>query len=293
MLSIHPTYNKSRLEKLGGMFDGGEPRRGNISLYVREHFDLKRVCEHCGKRTTTNRLAAASVIVEGPAWVLPISLHLDGSLEIDLESSIPDQSNFLSRPALNALVELGITFTREKIEYFVPIAASNEGKKDRHGLSSRIVTDASPDDVLTWDTEVEYDYESHCERTGERLANGYNVQTQYFQWLAKHGRLVLARISDEQERTLGVAYCVPDDYFLCLVNYKYRSSAQQGDALPALLFRTLTDYVRDAGLATPLKLGSKLDASMERLRPVPLMKQRLEIANRIAQQAILDCFGTR
>jgi len=76
MLEIHATYNKDRLEKLRRMFDA-DPRRGHPKLYVREHFNLRRLCDRCGQRAN-HRIAVPSVIVEGPDWVLPFSVRNDG-----------------------------------------------------------------------------------------------------------------------------------------------------------------------------------------------------------------------
>ncbi len=306
MLGIHPTYNKERLEKLSGMFND-DPRQGNMALYVREHFDLKRICERCGTRTTANRLAVASVIIEGPAWVLPISLQHDGRIEVDLESSIPNQSNFLSDQTIEALSELGITFTDSGIEHIIPImadrdahyravpSAEHETYKDaQEHFTCRVITDASPDDVFKWDTEVEYDYEKYWEANGDERTSGYNVQTEYFQWLAEQGQLVIARISDQDDGTLGLAYCVPEQYQLHLIRYKWRLTNRQQESVVAnALFFTLIDHIYDKKLATPLNLGSALDRYMDIWHPSPVGKQRLEISNRVSRHAIIDCFGSK
>ena len=73
MLQVHVTYNTRRAEKLRGMF-GNDARQGNEALYVRRHFDLKRICESCGRRTSSPGVDVASVIVEGPDWVVPFSI---------------------------------------------------------------------------------------------------------------------------------------------------------------------------------------------------------------------------
>src|SRR5581483_6060533 len=98
MLEVHPTYNNRRFEKLRAMFSG-DARQGNEALYVREHFDSKRICESCGLRTTARHLSVASVIVEGPHWVLPLSVTHGGRIRLDLEEAIPDQSNLLTQAA--------------------------------------------------------------------------------------------------------------------------------------------------------------------------------------------------
>jgi hypothetical protein len=305
MLSIHATYDRSRLEKLDGMF-GDDARQGNMTLYVREHFDLKRICERCGKRTTANRLAVASIIIEGPAWVLPISLQHDGQIAVDLEWAIPDQSNLLAPAIVESLLELGMTLTRDDRDYIITPERDHDGlfrnasrdayakySSAREQLGIRVITDASPDDVLSWDTEVEYDYERYCTDHDEERSSGYNVQTEYFQWLAEHGQLVLARISDESDRTLGIAYCVPGDYYLSLMRYKWKLEPEQRYGVRNALLFALADHLDEKKIRTPLNLGATPDSVMELWTPAPVAKERLEISNRVAQQAILDAFGSK
>ncbi len=306
MLRIHPTYNKERLEKLSGMFHG-DPLQGNVALYVREHFDLKRICERCGRRTTANRLAVASVIVEGPAWVLPLSLRHDGGVEVDLESSIPAQSNFLSEHIIEAIDELGITPTGKAIEHVIPIMADRDAhfrtipdadyrtyQEVQRRFTCRVIANASPDQVLNWDTEVEYDYEAYWEANGDECVSGYNVQSEYFEWLAEHGQLVIARISDQNDVTLGLAYCVPERYQLYLMRYKWRLAAPQRESeVVSALFFMLIEHIYENRLTTPLNVGPVLDAYMDIWRPIPVGRQRLEISNRVSRHALLDCFGSK
>src|SRR5947209_13834104 len=124
MIEIHTTYNRERFLKLCGMFDG-DPRQGNPALYIRGHFDLRRICDDSGKRETATHLAVASVIIEGDSWVLPISVQHDGRILIDLETFIPDQSNFFSERVIQGLAEIGVLCKADgQTEYIIPIAHS-------------------------------------------------------------------------------------------------------------------------------------------------------------------------
>jgi hypothetical protein len=305
MVEAHDRYDQRRLEKLRSMFDG-DPRRGNPTLYVREHFNLRRICDHCGKRSSSDRLAVASVILEGSSWVLPVSIRHDGFILIDLDSSIPNQGNFFKPNIAAELAEFGIAVNEHgHIEYVVPIAPDRDAffrslrknkvwdyKNARKHFACSVVTDISPDDVLTWDTEVEYDFEAHWnDTTGERSC-GFNVETEYFQYLAEHGRLVVARISDPQEGTLALAYCVPEEYELSLVNYKRRTDAKYSKfGLGNALIFMLLDFVYERELLTPLSLGTILYQYKEIWSPVPTVKPRFEFSDRSVQQAIVDRFG--
>jgi hypothetical protein len=314
MLGIHTAYDKERLEKLSRMFDG-DPRHGNMALYVREHFDLKRICERCGKRTTASRLAVASVIIEGSSWVLPISLAHDGRVLIDLQESISDQSNFLTEQITGELLELGITLTENGVEYVIPVMPGSDAHHQdaQEHFSCRVLTDASPEDVLKWNAEIEAlqrnqkpnlrpvtpemvgeDWKAYITAVTGELTYAYNVQTQYFQWLAEHGQLVLARMSDEHDRTVGIAYCVPEQYQLCLIKTKWSPAVPyQKSAVANGLVFTLIDHIHEKGLATPLNLGPRLENYMDSCHTVPVVKHQLEITNRVARLAILDCFGGR
>ncbi len=306
MLEVHSTYDKGRLEKLSGMF-GNDPRQGNATLYVREHFNRKRICESCGTRTTAKRLAIASAIVEGPSWVLPISVSRDGQILIDLEESIPDQSNFLFDEIIEALGQLNIIYNNHgSIQYAIPILSDRNAyfgtlttdvsgayERVREELNSRVVTDAGADDVLAWDTEVEYDWERSIAAGGDH-ACGYNVEIQYFQWLAEHGRLIVSRVSDKHSVTLGVGYGVATDYELTFVNAKHKTRKQyETYSLDTSLVLMMLDYIYDNELTVPLGLGSALQPGDDvRWHPIPVAKPRLEFASRLARQTFVDCFSS-
>jgi hypothetical protein len=304
MVEIHATYDKRRLEKLGGMFDG-ELRRGNMTLYVQEHFNLKRICDSCGQRTG-HRVAVPSVIIEGPTWVLPISVRNDGQILIDLEKSIPDQSNFLTERITDTLSELGIVSNPQgRTDEVVPIAATREAyfstlrknkawdyKNVRKHFKCSVITDASPDDVLKWDTEVEYDYEMHWSATPGDRSCGFNVEAEYFQWLAKFGQLVVARISDEQDATVAMGYCVPETYELVFVTLKRRHGiAYRKYGLGNALYFMFFDHIYDRGLLTPLNLRSAIYKHNAIWHPIPVFKPRLEFLNSDARQSIIARFG--
>ncbi len=312
MPEIHATYNKNRLEKLSHMFDD-DPRRGSATLYVREHFNLRRICDSCGQRTN-HRIAVPSVIIEGPEWVLPISIRNDGQILIDLEKTIPDQSHFLSERITNDLPELGIVFNPQgRADDIVPIAANREEyygtlrknkswdyKNVRRHFACSVITDASPDDVLKWDTEVEYDYDLHWEATPGDRDCGFNVEAEYFQWLAKFGHLVVARISDAQDATVALGYCVPETYELVFVTLKRRHGIQYRKyGLGNALFFMLFDHIYQKDLLTPLNLRSTLrDVPNARRHnaiwnPIQVLKPRLEFINLEARQWVVDRFGDK
>ena len=308
MAEIHTTYNKDRFEKLRGMFNE-DPRFGNAALYVQEHFNLRRVCENCEKRSTSKYLAAASLIVEGDSWVLPFSVTRTGAIVLDLETSIPDQSNFLREPIVSGLETLGILCNASgRLEYVVPIcSSSSEYYRDRRKgrlrrrrreyeslkqqFTCRVITDASPDDVLKWDTEVQYDFEWYWQLKGDAKGDR-TTEIEYFRWLATHGRLVISRISDHDDETLAIAYFVPGDYDLSVVIGKRRVRASHGEYGfgNALLFMII-DHIYENGLLTPLNLGTVLHQHKEIWRPVPVVTAQLEFANLAAQLAIVERFG--
>ncbi len=304
MVEIHAAYNKERFEKLGRMF-GDDPRQGNATLYVREHFNRKRVCESCGKRTTTQQFAVASVIAEGPSWVLPISVRHDGQILVDLEESIPDQSNFFSEEIIDALGQLGMTYNSHgSIEYVVPVTSDRDAhfasispdvcslyERAREFFSCRVVTNASADDVLKWDTEIEYDY---LTAAGADRACGYNVQTQYFQWLADHGKLVVARVSDQHDVTIAIGYAVPSDYEFSFVAAKHRMTAPfSAYSFYNVLLLMVLDHIYEQGSMSPLSLGTSIGPEDEAIfHPIPVVKPRLEFSNRVARQTLIDCFGS-
>ncbi len=310
MLEIHATYNKDRLEKLRRMFDA-DPRRGHPKLYVREHFNLRRLCDRCGQRAN-HRIAVPSVIVEGPDWVLPFSVRNDGQILIDLEKSIPDQSAFLSEPIINELPTLGIVLNPQgRTDDIVPIAATREAyyatlrknkawdyKNVRRHFTCSVVTNPAPDDVLKWDTEVEYDYDVHWEATPGDRDCGFNVEAEYFQWLAKFGRLVVARISDAKDATVAMGYCVPETYELVFVTLKRRHGiAYRKFGLGNALFFMLFDHIYENSLLTPLNLRSTIREVPNIQRhnaiwnPIQVLKPRLEFMNAEARQAVVDRFG--
>ncbi len=302
---IHATYNKRRLEKLSELFDG-DPRKGNATLYVREHFNLKRLCENCGNRTENRGLAVASVVVEGSDWVLPISARHDGRIFIDLASSIPDQSNLLTDQAIRGLEDVGISYNPYgQIEYAIPIASTRDEyyltlrknkrwdyKNARRHFTCEVITSASAADVLKWDTEVEYDYEEHWSITTHDRSCGFNVESEYFQWLAEHDRLVLARISDADDVTLAVGYAVPEDYELVFVTLKRRSAVKYRKyGLGTALFFMLLDHIYDRGLLTPLNIRPVLYRHQSIWHPIQVAKPSLEFAGQGAMQTLLDRFA--
>ena len=305
MVEIHRTYNKQRLEKLWGMF-GNDLRQGHPALYVREHFNLKRACENCETRGTIKFLAAASLVVEGDDWVVPFSVTVNGRIILDLEPSIPDQSNFFPERVLAGLEEVGLYYDAAgRTEYIVPIEPERSAyydslrrdkywnyRKTQQQFTCRVRTDASADDIVKWDTEVEYDFEDYWKAKGEQQS-GFNVETEYFAWLAEHGQLVVARISDEDDATIALDYCVPGQYELTTVNQKRLIGREYGRyGLGNTLIMMLVDYVNDNGLLTPLNLGSVPYQHIEMWRPVPVPKPQIVFANLAAQQAILERFST-
>ena len=306
MVEIHATYDRARIEKLRGMF-GGDPRQGNATLYIREHFDLKRICENCGRRSDPKyRLAVASVIAEGDTWVLPFSIRSDGKILIDLEESIPDQSNFLSSNVTDALAEIGIACDGSgRVEYVIPIANDRDSyyrglrrnkyssyQKVQKAFDCHVVTDATPDDVLMWDTDVEYDFEAYWDERSRPGTCGFNVEVEYFQWLAQHGRLIVARISDEAGVTLGLCYCVPGDYDLFAVIIK-RSIAQQYRKFGfgnALIFMLL-DHIHERALLTPLNVGTVVQPYKDIWRPIPaIAKPQLYFDSPEAERLLRERF---
>ncbi len=304
-VEIYATYNKTRLEKLGRMFDG-DPRRGNPTLYVREHFNLKRLCENCGERTAKRGLAVASVVIEGPSWVLPISVRGDGRIFVDLASSIPDQSNLLSDRAMAELEEVGISYNAYgQTEYVIPIAATRDEyymtlrknkrwdyKNAQRHFTCRVITSASAAEVLKWDTEVEYDYEEHWSVTAHDRSCGFNVETEYFQWLAAHQKLVLARISDADDATVAIGYCVPEEYELVFVTLKRRSAVKYRKyGVGTALFFMLLDYIYNEGLVTPLNIRPVLYRHQAIWHPIQVAKPSLEFSNPGAMQNVIDRFG--
>ncbi len=305
MIGIHRTYNRKRLSKLWEMF-GQDPRQGNPTLYIREHFNLKRVCDSCHTRSAVQHLAAASLIVEGDDWTFPVSVTINGRIIVDLEPSIPDQSNLFPQTVIDSVEEIGFAYEPAgRTEFVVPIETERAAyydslrkdkywnyRKTQEHFTCRVITDASPDDVLRWDTEVEYDFEDYWKAKGEHHC-GFNVETEYFQWLAQHGQIVIARISDDQDTTIALDYCVPGRYELTTVNQKRliaREYASYG--LGNTLIMMLVDYVDSNGLLTPLNLGSVPYQHIEMWRPVPVPKPQLVFANTAAQQSILERFGT-
>jgi len=304
-VQIHQTYDKQRLAKLWGMF-GEDTRQGNPTLYVREHFNLKRICENCETRSTVQYLAAGSLLAEGDDWVFPFSVTVNGRIIIDLESSVPDQSNFFPDRVIAGLEDVGIFYNATgRTEYVVPIESDRDlyydslrrdkywnYRKTQERFTCRVLTDVSADDVVKWDAEIEYDYEDYWKAKGEHQS-GFNVETQYFQWLAKHGQLVVARISDELDATIALDYSVPGQYELTTVNQKRLIAREYGRyGLGNTLIMMLVDYINDNGLLTPLNLGSVPYRHHEMWRPVPVPKPQFVFANPGAQEAILGRLGT-
>jgi len=308
MVEIHTTYNKDRFEKLRGMFNE-DPRFGNAALYVKEHFNLRGVCENCETRSTSKYLAAASLIAEGDSWVVPFSVTRTGAIVLDLESSIPDQSNFLRESIVNGLESLGILCNASgRLEYVVPICSSpdeyyHDRRKGRlrrrrreydslkQQFTCSVITDASPDDVLKWDTEVQYDFESYWRHKGESKGD-LSTEIDYFCWLARCNRLVISRISDQDDTTLAIAYFVPGDYELSVVIGKRRVSAPYREyGLGNALLFMIVDHIYDKGLLTPLNLGSVLHQHKELWRPIPVVKPQLEFANSAVRLEVIERFG--
>ncbi len=286
---------------------GMDPRQGNATLYVREHFNRKRVCESCGTRTSTKRLAVPSAIVEGPSWVLPMSVTRGGDIVVDLSDSIPDQSNFLSDDIVEALVALNVTYNSHgSTGYAIPMSASRDMhlkaidvqtydgyERIQSEFRCNVTENASPADVLQWDTEVEYDWQEYVAASGERRC-GYNVETQYFQWLAENSQLKVFRISDSRDVTLAIAYAVLSDFELSFISVKHRTSGDyRAYPFDNALILMMLDYLYDQELLVPLSLGSVLGpGEYERWHPIPVAKPALEFSNRLARQTFIDCFGS-
>lgn len=302
MVEIHESYDGGRFEKLRAAFRG-DPRQGNHALYIREHFDLRRICGACDSRTTAKYADFASVVIEGSSWVLPISIQADGTIIVDLEASIPDQSNLLSDQAVLELQDVGIICRPQgRIEYIVPLAPDRESyyrqipkkkyweyKNTRRYFACEVITDASADDVLKWDTEVEYDWEAYLTvKRDEPGRCGFNVETEYFQWLAENGRLVLARISDEKGDTMALCYCVPGDYLLHVVNYKRRTAERYSPySFGKTLIYMLIDHIYENGLLTPLNIGKDMYHYKEIWQPIPGgSKPQLAFEDRAALESI-------
>ena len=307
MLEVHSTYNKERFEKLNGMF-GGDPRQGNATLYVREHFNRKRVCESCGMRTSAQRLAVPSAIVEGHSWVLPISVTRGGDIVLDLADSIPDQSNFLNHDVIDELVALNVNYNSQgSTGYAIPLSANRDShiktiegriyegyERIQSDFTCYVTEHAAPADVLTWDTEVEYEWQGYvAAATGERRC-GYNVESQYFQWLAEKGLLKVFRIRNSHDVTLAIAYAVLSDFELSFISAKHRVSGDyRAYSFDNALVLMMLDYLYDQELRVPLSLGSVLGpGEYERWHPIPVVKPALEFSNRLARQTFIDCFGS-
>lgn len=303
MVEIHATYDRVRYEKLRAMF-GSDPRQGNHALYVKEHFDLKRSCGNCAQRSNSDQIAVPSVLLEGDSWVLPISVQVDGKILIDLEGSIPDQSIFFTEEIIAALPNLGIAcLAQGQIEYIVPIASGRDEyyrtirkneyqhyNQTRKRFRCEVLTNVTADDVLKWDAELQYDFERRWSDAAG--ACGFNVEIEYFQWLAQNRQLVLARISNENDETLALCYCVPGDYELYVVNYKRRIAERYAAyGLGKSLIFMLLDHVYDNHVLTPLNLGNVLYNYKEIWRPIPAaVRPQLVFSNRAAQEALVSRF---
>jgi hypothetical protein len=127
---------------------------------------------------------------------------------------------------------------------------------------------------------------------------GFNVEAEYFQWLAKFGQLVVARISDAQDATVALGYCVPETYELVFVTLKRRHGIEYRKyGLGNALFFMLFDHIYQQGLLTPLNLRSRLrDVPNVRRHnaiwnPIQMFKPRLEFVNLEARQSVIDRFG--
>lgn len=305
MTEVHATYDKRRVEKLCQMFTG-DPRDGNPTLFIREHFNLRRICENCETRSSSRHLAAASLIAEGTSWVVPFSITQNGRIIIDLEASIPDQSMFFSDTILRELRHIGIECKADgELEYIIPIQADRDEyfrsvRRTKYAdyrsvlkrYVCRVITDASPEDVLKWDTEVEYDYESYQKAKFSEIKSGFSVESEYFQWLAQAGQLVVTRISDENDVTIVLGYFVPMDYELVFVTLKRRHGPDfRRHGLGNALFFMAIDHVYEKGLLTPVNVGTTLYQYKEIWSPVPVVKPRLVFANLAAQQAMVARFS--
>ena len=264
MADVLADYDRKSFDKLETMFDG-DPRKGNAELYVRQHFDLQRRCPNCGSRTAHRGVAIPSVIVSGDSWVVPLSVYTDGRIELDLAKSIPDQSNFLRADAIAGLRDLGIALNLSgRTEYVIPILESRDAyyktlrqnkrwdyKNTRRHFTCEVVADATPFDVLRWDAEVEYDYEEHPMATPGDRSCGFNVEIEYFSWLAENGKLLVGRVSEKNGPTVAMGYCVPTDYELAFVTLKRRSQIRYRKyGLGTALFFMFLDYIYDNGLTT-------------------------------------------
>ena len=301
MLQVHATYNSTRVEKLRGMF-GSDARQGNEALYVRRHFDLKRICESCGHRTSSPGIDVASVIVEGPDWVVPFSVLHGGRIQIDLEESIPDQSNFLPEAIVGQLRELSIVANPQgDIQYVIPIADRSQGDDARASYRAfasefdcRVVTAATPRDVLKWDAEVQPAWESFVAAAYGQRPSGYTVQTEYVQWLARHEQLIVVRAVDSDDATVALGYVVPGDYQFTLIAAKCRYEAHFQENFKTYLLLRLLEELHERGATSAVSIAEPLfveeDERIWRLQP--LAATRLEFSNRVALAALVDAFAS-
>jgi len=305
-MQLHPTYNAERFEKLCRMF-AGDPRQGNEALYIREHFDLKRICESCGRRTT-EYLAVPSIIAEGSDWVFPFSVTRDGRIRPDLEESIPDHSNFLAPPVVQELGELSILYNPHgSVRYVIPVEAGREslnptaGAKITSGYKEfaeqfplRIWQDVSDRDLLKWDTEVQYAWHAHYFSSYGLRTNGYSVQFEYVQWLASHKQLIVVRASDHGDATVALAYLVLGDYGLTLLAAKCVEKSHLLQGFKNFLLLELIEDLQERGVTTQINIGERLvDESDEEVWHLEQVAEpRLQFSNAIARQTLIDAFGS-
>ena len=121
---------------------------------------------------------------------------------------------------------------------------------------------------------------------------GFNVEIEYFSWLAEHGKLLVGRISEKTGPTVALGYCVPEDDELVFVTLKRRSQVRYRKfGIGTALFFMFLDHIYDSGLATPLNIRSVLKGHSTFLRPVPIHRPQLEFSNREALAAFLARFG--
>ncbi len=314
-VELHVTYNRARLAKLESMFVE-DPRYGNASLYVKEHFNLRRICQNCGNRSVEKRLAIPSLIIEGDSWVIPVAVLDDGKIVMPLQDAIPDQSNFFRPDVLEGLRSIGILYRGDgPYEYVIPIESTADdyyrslrtkttGRRSRtnrryryyrsvkRDFNCRVLSDAAPEDVVAWDTELEYDYESYWRARSDDRRCGYNVESEYFQFLAENGQLLLARISDADDSTVALGYCVPHVYALYFRLLKRRiGPAYAKYALGSALNFMFLDYIYERELLTPLNLGSFAHSYKEALLPIVVTKPELMFEDESAHQAVFDSVG--
>ena len=188
-----------------------------------------------------------------------------------------------------------------EIQYVIPIdgPGPNDEFRTRYrvfadGFSCRVVDGATPREVLKWDAEVQRAWESFMLATYGQRPNGYAVQTEYVQWLARHAQLIVVRAADANDATVALAYVVPGDYHLTLIAAKCRYEAHFRENFKSYLLWRLLEEVRERRIAPAVSIAEPLfveeDEHVWQLQPLAV--PRLEFSNRVALTALIDAFAT-